>query len=222
MFTILFWLTLSLAFSDWIAAEKGWHNMRWVTKPGTLIVLIAWFTQIGGWQGILVWFGLALLFSLLGDIFLHLPSGFFIPGIGAFFIAHCLYVAGFTSMPLSLTWQAIFPVTAVTGIFFVLVRQIQFGMRVQQDTSLVIPVTAYAIVISLMLLSAVSTFFCPKWQSVASILVLLGAMLFFVSDTTIAINRFVTPVSHSDLLVMITYHIGQILITTGALIQFVE
>src|SRR5512144_421577 len=47
------------------------------TKPGTLILLIAWFTQIGDWRGGLLWFGLGLVFSLAGDVLLHLPGKFF-------------------------------------------------------------------------------------------------------------------------------------------------
>ncbi len=75
MLTGLFWGMLLMAGADWLAAWRGWRRVRWVTKPGTLLLLIAWFSQVGGWQGNLFWFGLGLVFSLLGDIFLQLPEG---------------------------------------------------------------------------------------------------------------------------------------------------
>jgi uncharacterized membrane protein YhhN len=220
MFTVLFRLTIGMALLDWIATWREWRNVRWLSKPGALLLLIAWFTQIGGWQGILLLFGLALIFSLFGDILLHMPERFFVPGIGAFFIAQCFYIAAFNSQPLALNWEAALPLVAVAGIFSLVVRRIQSGMQANDDTGLLLPVTAYAVILSLMWLSAISTLFRPAWQITPAALVALGAGLFFLSDTMIAYNRFVRPFPHRDILVMTTYHIGQILIITGALMQF--
>src|SRR5512133_3580437 len=104
MFTWLFWLMVVLALLDWLASWQHWKKVRWVSKPGTLILLIIWFTQIGGWQGTLVWFGMGLVFSLLGDIFLNMSSPrSFMPGVGAFFLAHVFYIAGFWLTPAN--WQ---------------------------------------------------------------------------------------------------------------------
>ncbi len=41
MFTWLFWLMLACALIDWAASWREWHQLRWVTKPGTLLLLIA-------------------------------------------------------------------------------------------------------------------------------------------------------------------------------------
>jgi len=38
-----------------------------------MIALIAWSWFSSNWTGLLVWFGLALVFSLAGDIFLLSP-----------------------------------------------------------------------------------------------------------------------------------------------------
>jgi uncharacterized membrane protein YhhN len=220
MLTLLFWLTILTALVDWIATWRGWRNVRWVSKPGTLLLLLAWFTQVGGWQGVLLLFGLALVFSLLGDILLHLPERYFVPGIGAFFIAQCFYIAAFNTQPLALYWPAVLPVIAVGGIFSLVIHQIQGGMQARNDTQMVMPVTAYAVVLSLMWLSAISTLFRPGWQVVPAALVAAGAGLFFLSDTTIAYTRFVKPSRYGNILVMSTYHTGQMLITAGALMQF--
>ena len=95
MFTPPFYAILAIAIIDWVAVWRGWSKMRLMSKPLTLMLLLIWFTSIGFWQGGLLWFGLALVFSLLGDIFL-LWEKFFAPGLGSFLLAQICYVIGFT------------------------------------------------------------------------------------------------------------------------------
>jgi uncharacterized membrane protein YhhN len=45
----------------------------------------------------------------------------------------------------------------------------------------------------------------------------LGATVFVASDTTLAVNRFVRPLPRADVVVMVTYHVGQALIVLGVL-----
>jgi uncharacterized membrane protein YhhN len=45
-------------------------------------------------------------------------------------------------------------------------------------------------------------------------------LLFFISDTTLAYNKFVAPLPNGRVIVMITYHLGQILIVLGAALRF--
>jgi len=46
--------------------------------------------------------------------------------------------------------------------------------------------------------------------------------VFFLSDSMLAWNRFVTPISYGRLKVIITYHLGQILIALGRPMQFMK
>jgi uncharacterized membrane protein YhhN len=217
MFTWLFWLMLVVAVVDWVGSWRGWHAIRWVTKPGTLILLIAWFTQVGGWRGELLWFGLGLVFSLLGDIFLHMPARFFMPGVGAFLMAHVFYIIGFWQEPFRYTWQLIIPVILVGAAFWLLNRRIRAGLRAHNEMSMLVPVMVYAGVLSLMWLTAMTTIARPAWTGIPAALASVGAGLFFLSDSLLAYNRFVRPLPESDLMVMISYHIGQILIAASAL-----
>lgn len=217
MFTGLFWLTLACALADWFATGLGWIRIRWVTKPGTLVLLIAWFTQAGGWHGPLVWFGLGLVFSLAGDVLLELPQRLFLAGLAAFLLAHLAYIAGFVNPPLAVQWQFLFPILAILVGEALPFRRILAGIK--QQPKMRTPVISYALVLTLMLICAISTLFRPGWRSPAAVLVSLGAGLFFLSDMTLAYTRFAGKVPASHLLVMITYHLGQILITCGVLIQ---
>jgi len=45
-------------------------------------------------------------------------------------------------------------------------------------------------------------------------------LLFFISETFNAWIRFVNPLPYGRLRVMVTYHLGQILIALGALLHF--
>ena len=220
MFTLLFWVMLAFAVTDWIASWRGWHSLRWLTKPVTLVLLIAWFTQVSGWRGSLVWFGVGLVFSLLGDVLLQAPPRFFLPGVGAFFLAHLAYIIGFLQNVQQPDARMLIPVLIVGGAFWLLNRRIRQGLRQNGETELLVPVMAYALVLSLMWLAALSTLFRSGWTEPPAALVSLGAGLFFLSDSVLAYNRFVRALPASDLLVMVTYHLGQILIVGGALGQY--
>lgn len=221
MFNGLFWLAALVGLIDWVGSERDWKRVRKVTKPGTMVLLIAWFSQVGGWQGPLLWFGLGLVFSMLGDTFLMFTGPFFLAGMGAFFTAHVFTIIGFNQNPIELNWPAALPVLAVAVAFSALNTRIRSGLRSKGETEMTLPVMAYAMILSLMWLSALSTLFRPDWALPAAILVSLGGGLFFLSDSVLAYNRFVRDVGHADLIVMVTYHLAQFCIATGALMQFV-
>ena len=74
-------------------------------------------------------------------------------------------------------------------------------MRGGQHPELTGPVIAYMVVISAMVVTAFGT---------ASAWAIVGALLFYVSDATLATNRFVRPLPQGNLAVMTTYHLGQL------------
>jgi hypothetical protein len=59
------------------------------------------------------------------------------------------------------------------------------------------------------------------WIAGPALLVSGGAVLFFLSDTLLAWNRFVTPLPNAKLQVRVTYHSGQLLIVLGAFLHFI-
>jgi len=223
MAPFFFGLTLFLAVCDWIFTVQQRDQIRWITKPGTLLALIVWFSLVGKWQGPLFWFGLGLVFSFLGDAILLLPGKNFFPvGGGAFFLTHVFYILGFLSTATILgTAQASLGSSLLIGPMLMITHPAGTILpRMRQR----IPQTApfmYAAVIIIMNLSAISTFFRPGWLTLASILCCLGALLFLISDSVLAYARFKHPIHSSDLIVMTTYHTGQILIAAGALANFI-
>jgi uncharacterized membrane protein YhhN len=211
---------LAFAVADWIAAWRGWDQVHWLTKPVTLLLLIAWFTQMGGWRPGLLWFGVGLVFALLGDVLLLFSARFFLAGLAAFFLAHIVYVVGFLQMPFPLDWRMLPAFLLVVAISVPLLKRIRAGIRARGENGMLVPASLYASVLSLMWLLALSTLFRPGWTEPPSLLVSMGAGLFFLSDTVLAFHRFVRPMPAHELIVMVTYHIGQILIALGAVWQY--
>ena len=75
---------------------------------------------------------------------------------------------------------------------------------------------------SLTLFSALMTLFRADWLPNSAYLASVGAILLVVSDMLLAWNKFVNPVrsSRGRLVLMITYHLGQLALISGAAGQF--
>lgn len=80
-------------------------------------------------------------------------------------------------------------------------------------TALRLPVAAYVAIIALMAAQAWSRHL--QLRTPASLLVAWGAGFFMLSDTLLAINRFVQPLPWSAIGVLSTYYLAQALIVHG-------
>jgi len=78
--------------------------------------------------------------------------------------------------------------------------------------SLAIPVALYISAITAMVICAILARFPSSW-------VVTGAILFLISDSILAVDKFKTPVPLRDYLVWITYYAAQYAITTGLLLR---
>jgi alkylglycerol monooxygenase len=147
----------------------------------------------------------AAVFSLGGDVFLMLPGDYFIPGLASFLVAHVFYIALFKQ------GQAWFPNKAalawVLGFGAVMYAILWSSLG---DPILKGAVAAYVTVISLMAAQAIGR--ATVRGDAASRWVAVGACVFMVSDSLIAINKFLTPVPLSAMWILFTYFAAQMLI----------
>lgn len=216
---IWLWAFLIMALIEWIAAGKQLRKIRWFTKPVSLLLLIAWFTAEQGWQQPGTWFGLGLIFSLIGDIFLLLRARYFLAGLFAFLSAHICYIVGFSQGHITLSWGLSIPIVVLVLIGVLAYPRIIRGVRRRIEfRRLTIPVIFYMLTISLMLLTALLTWFRPQWPINAALFASLGAILFTISDSLLAAGRFLHPIRYGNFMVMFSYHLGQLGITISALI----
>jgi alkenylglycerophosphocholine/alkenylglycerophosphoethanolamine hydrolase len=210
-----------VAILDWLAVWRQWRRVGFIAKPFTIILLLTGLIFQTSLQGFSFWFGLGLLFSLVGDVLLMLPARFFLVGLASFALVHLAYFTGFLQPFHSgnlLTSGLLAVILVSTGIFLmgrIWRAQVDRGLR-----RLTIPTMFYAFLINLMVLSAMLSWFRPDWDPTSSLMVSLGALLFYISDLTNAWIRFVNPLRSGRLAVMVSYHLGQFLIISGVMLHF--
>ena len=209
-------VAIACAALDWIAAEKRWRRIEYATKPLVMLLLLAWLWQAGGMRGWMVWFVAGMIFSLAGDILLMLPRDLFIGGLAAFLVAQVAYIAGFNSSVPLVTPGGVAVAVVLGIVVWRIYARIAGALKEKNATALAAPLLAYTIVLGLMVLSAMLTFFRPEWARMHALLVSCGGALFLASDGMLAWNRFVAPVPHARLLIMATYHLAQFGIVIGA------
>ncbi len=216
-------VVLVVAVLDWVAVARGWKRVEYLAKPWTLAALLLWLVQFGlaetGFRSLpLVFFALGLLFSLAGDVFLMLAERWFLAGLVAFLLAHVAYIVGF-NLPLpqvNPVWSVGIAIVLALGAGRIL-RRIVAGL---QAKGLAGPVVLYGMVITIMLLSALLTFFRPEWNASAALLAFVGAFLFYVSDIVLAWNKFVAPIRNGRVWNMAAYHLGQMALALAVVLQF--
>jgi uncharacterized membrane protein YhhN len=209
-----------VAAADWMAVWHGWRRVSYLTKPAALVFLVVWFGAVGRFDGSQALFGLGLCFSLLGDVFLMLPRRFFMAGMAAFLCAHLAYIVYFNqSLPQA---TIAFWVLALTlaGVWLLIFGLIRLALKQSSlHRRMLVPVGVYSVVIALMLFSAMLTLFRPEWQLGAALPAAAGGLLFFASDTMLAVDRFVQPFKRARFWVRITYHVAQLALAAGALLH---
>lgn len=168
----------------------------------------------------------ALFFSWLGDIFLLGTSPlFFMLGLGSFLTAHIFYIFLFSkqiakAIPVKDKIVQLLPFLIFVGLFLAYLNK--FLMATEDSQKMLIPVTVYAFVIACMGYTSQLRKF--KVDVVSYRLTLCGSLLFILSDSCIAINKFVLhdQMPFSTAIIMSTYCLAQLLIISGLLKSYHE
>ena len=148
--------------------------------------------------------GLAL--SLGGDVALMFKSNkAFLTGLVLFLLAHIVYTISFT-VPNGFHLQDL-----ATGGILLLLGVLIYLYLLPGLERMKGPVILYILVICLMVNRAVSTFFGDYFTTAQAWLLTLGAMLFWLSDLVLAINRFRHPFE-ANRFGLFLYYGGQLLI----------
>jgi uncharacterized membrane protein YhhN len=197
---LLLTIALAIAVVDWIAVQNDRRPVEYVAKPLTMVALVGVALAVHPYDDtVRLWFVAALVLSLAGDVFLMLPRDLFVAGLASFLLAHVAYVVGMQIDGVDLV-PFLVGVLVVAAALAVIGTIVLKAVRAGDDPALAGPVVAYMVVISAMVATAVGT---GRWLAV------LGASLFYVSDALIAWDRFVSDVARARLLIMVTYHLGQ-------------
>jgi uncharacterized membrane protein YhhN len=177
-------------------------------KPLTTILII--ILALPGWGVSVARYRIpimaGLVFSLAGDALLMGGRDYFVPGLVAFLLAHICYCRAFwplKNLGAALNWLPLYLVYSSSLLFSLWPH---LG-------SLKIPVTVYALVLAFMGWTAAARW--KETRNPAAARAAWGAVLFMLSDSTLAVNRFAVRFEVAGFLVMTTYIAAQWLIASS-------
>jgi uncharacterized membrane protein YhhN len=190
-----------------VAAGANWWS-RWTddrsvevwSKPLALIALIGVALTLDPVDpATRVWFVVALVCSLAGDVFLLDGDERFVPGLVAFLLAHIAYTVGLVVAP-DWSWSG-FGAALVAMALLAGTVGVQIVRAARRSKPVLGPaVTAYLLAISVMFCAAAAT---GNWFAI------VGATLFVASDSVLGWRQFVGSARWMPVTIMVTYHVGQ-------------
>lgn len=215
---IIYWLIAALHIAGILVESQ---SLKFITKPLLMVALGAYYFMATRENRTSAhWLVLTgFLFSWSGDInlmFVYKQEYFFLLGLVSFLITHILYIMAFHKdsnqggsprLLASKPYVAIPIIILYLGLLYILYDKIESGMKVA--------VIVYATIITAMVLAAVNRY--DRVPASSFQLVLFGALLFMISDSMIAINKFYEPFSWASLGIMLTYITSQYLIARGTM-----
>jgi len=190
--------------------------LEYISKPMLVASLALYFlaqtNEIA--SGIKKWILLALIFSWAGDVLLLFqPKGsiFFLLGLSAFLLAHIFYILFFHQVRVkekikNNVWPAVIVVIYYAGLIILLSPYLG---------DMKLPVRIYGIVISFMFMLAMHMLFLKN--KAAGTYMMAGALLFVISDSLLAINKFYQSFEPAGIVIMLTYGLAQLFIVEGSI-----
>lgn len=185
-------------------AIDGWHWLHWVCKPLTtvLILWMAWRTEPAISPRYRRWIAIGMLFSLAGDIFLMLPVDAFVAGLVAFLFGHGCFIRAL----LDDTRFAARPVGLLACLAYGGLNL--WALWPSLPGALHLPVVIYVLVLTTMGGQAVARAWWHGHDALSGPAqwAAAGALLFMLSDTLLAWNRFRLTIPLSALWILATYY----------------
>jgi uncharacterized membrane protein YhhN len=213
-----FWVLLfiTVLVTELVGIQLGNRSIDLLCKPLLMVLLGGYFiskTRLHK-HGLKLWVLFALFFSWGGDVLLLFQDSgpiFFLLGLSAFLLAHIFYIVFFHRIRIRENIKG--------NAWLLLLVVIYYGILITILSphlgSMKLPVRVYGIVISFMFMLAMHMLSIRNRR--AGKLMMTGALLFVVSDSLLAINKFYAPFDYASVLIMLTYGFAQLLIIEGAI-----
>jgi uncharacterized membrane protein YhhN len=213
-----FWLLLFLVVlaANLIDRQFNKGQLEYFIKPLLLPALAAYFilqtNSIA--SGLKKWILFALFFSWAGDVLLIFEPKdkiFFLFGLSSFLIAHIFYIVFFHNVRVrekvkGNPWLLVAVVIYYAALITLLSPYLE---------DMKIPVLVYGVVISFMLMLAMHMLFIKNKKT--GLWMMFGALLFVISDSLLAINKFYSSFEAAGILIMLTYGLAQLFIVEGSI-----
>jgi uncharacterized membrane protein YhhN len=175
--------------------------LQFIFKPLTLlaIILLVYLNSSAPMNFYQMAVLAGLIFSLIGDVLLIRQDRYFVQGLIAFLLGHLCYIAAFWTDP-----------NLLSGLFYLI--YVIFFLRLLWPGlgKLKVPVIVYAVVIATMGWMALSL--TINHHDHHTFHAFLGSVVFIVSDSLLAFNKFKTKISLGPFWILATYFLAQWLI----------
>lgn len=179
--------------------------IKYIFKPLTTILIISLavfqLPEVSETYKYLIIIGLTL--SLFGDVFLMLPSDKFIHGLASFLVAHIFFIWAFTlGFGPYFEFSLLIPAAIYTVVFL--------WVLLPKTGKMKLPVLIYALMLMVFMWQASGRFF--YLAETTAFYTFIGAILFIISDSVLAFDRFVRTYKFSQTLILLTYWGAQTLL----------
>lgn len=182
---------------DWFTVARRIKSLEYACKPLAAVLFIGTAMALDPSDSTArAWTVAALVFCIAGDVFLMLPRDAFVPGLASFALAQVFFIVSFALRDPSLTRLVIGALVVFAGSA-VLARRFISALRRSRRSDLIVPIAVYMVVISAMVIGSIAG---------GSFFAVVGAVLFMISDSLIAEERFVRSRPWHRLTVIVTYH----------------
>ena len=201
------------AIANVIANFMDWETVQDYSKPLLMPLLLAFVYESskGAVTILILLLSLSLILSWGGDVSLmYEGNNYFILGLTLFLLAHLSYTYLFLKsidFKIRLRPIHVLPMVLYSAVFLSII--------LPKSGPLTIPVTIYALVITIMALGAMARFERTTRKSFN--FVFIGSLIFVLSDSLLAYSKFSSSFTGDGALVMLTYVLAQYLIVDGVL-----
>jgi len=209
---IAFIVFLCVAVLDVIGIIFQISDLRFIFKPLILLSLLVLYSfSVSERSKVYI---LALLFSFFGDVFLLFSGELnFIFGLVSFLIAHLLFI----KIILNRIQKASVKNIGGSSFLFLIIFSLLIYILRDSLGELLIPVIIYGLTISTF--GAVALIDYLNTKSLKSLWMLAGAIVFVISDSVLAINKFYDQKLLFQVIVMSTYVLSQFLIYRSMILE---
>lgn len=165
---------------------------------------------------------IAFLFSLVGDSFLMITNGgviYFMLGLASFLVAQISYICLFRQ---TVIIEGREPFLKKNTLYLIgyFIYGISIYILLFNHLDYVLKIAVFVYMLALLSMSAMALNRFKVVNPASFSFVFFGSVLFVISDSIIALNKFLIPIPNDGLFVMSTYMTAQFLIMMGVLKQF--
>lgn len=216
----LFLFILALA-ANIVSSQLNNELLQYISKPLIIPSLTGYFLvqTNSATDSIKKWVLFALFFSWAGDVLLmFVPKNdiFFLLGLASFLLAHIFYIVFFHHVRMRESIKSNPWLLLVVVIYYAAL--ITWLSPYLGDMKL--PVRIYGVIISVMFM--LSMHMLSIKNKIAGNWMMWGALLFVISDSVLAINKFYQPFEAANVIIMLTYGLAQLFIVKGAIAYIIS